>query len=225
MLSEQAQKCIDEKLAMNLVATFRDPEVFEAAVESCRPKALEGGQIDIPDPVKEEADFSESRAEDGTRMFRLAPKEYVENAQDTLEIIYIHGGGFLFGIGPVHFLLALRLMKELGCAVTLPVYPTLPEAKYSAILSSAMTAYKTVREEHPEARIALTGDSAGGNLCIAVSMECRDHGIAQPNLIVPFSPLIDLEGTVAKREGFDPDDPLLDWYGSAQIARLLVEDG
>ena len=67
------------------------------------------------------------------------------------------------------------------------------------------------------------GDSAGGALAIAISQICAEKDLAQPDLLIPYSPFVDLMGVVADREGYKVDDPLLDWYGSREIARLLVE--
>ena len=52
LLSNQAQACIDEKFALNLVEGMRDPDKFNAILEAGRARALEGGETRAfpPDP-------------------------------------------------------------------------------------------------------------------------------------------------------------------------------
>lgn len=226
MLSSQARECIDEMRKANMVEGFRDSQAFSRIIEANHDaQQSDGRNIELPSFVLSDAVVEIMQTGDGTELVTLLPKEEepVAGAPD-VHVIYFHGGGYVFPAVPPHYALCARLVRELGCDVTLPMYPLLPSASFGDILVSGITAYETIRDQFPGSKIVLMGDSAGGALSIAVAQACLEQGKAQPSLLIPFSPFIDITGTVAEREGFKVDDPLLDWYGSREIARLLVED-
>lgn len=109
-------------------------------------------------------------------------------------ILVYHGGGFVYPASLHHYVLARKLAKELKAKVILVDYRLAPKYKFPAALEDAATAYRWVlanadKLEIDRKRIAVCGDSAGGNLSAAVSMWARDKGIQKPCgqvLIYPF---------------------------------------
>lgn len=96
-------------------------------------------------------------------------------------LVFFHGGGFVLGDLDTHDGLCRSLAHRAGCIVVSVDYPLAPEHKFPAAPNAA---YATVRwiAEHAASfngdatRIALGGDSAGGNLTAVVAQMARDQG-------------------------------------------------
>ena len=111
-------------------------------------------------------------------------------------IVYLHGAGWVFGSTQTHD----RLMRELavgaGAAVVFPEYRLSPEARYPTALEECYSAVQWVAEcgrEHgmdPE-RLAVAGDSVGGNMAAAVTLLSRERGGPDIALQLLFYPVTD----------------------------------
>jgi acetyl esterase len=108
-------------------------------------------------------------------------------------LVYFHGGGWVIGDLDTHDSLCRALCNESGCAVVSVDYRLAPEHRFPAAVNDALAATRWVREQaaalHLDAsRLAVGGDSAGGNLAAVVSIAARDAGdlpIAFQLLIYP----------------------------------------
>ena len=120
-----------------------------------------------------------------------------QHAPETLPVIvYIHGAGWVFGSVHTHD----RLMRELavgaGAAVVFPEYRLSPDAKYPTAIEECYSAVQWVAEhgqEHgldPE-RLAVAGDSVGGNMAAAVTLLSRERGGPVIALQLLFYPVTD----------------------------------
>ena len=96
-------------------------------------------------------------------------------------LVYFHGGGWVIGSIDTHDLLCRALANRAGCAVVSVDYRLAPEARFPAAAEDAYAATAWVAE-HGDAlgvdggRVAVGGDSAGGNLTAAVALMARDRG-------------------------------------------------
>jgi acetyl esterase len=100
-------------------------------------------------------------------------------------VVFFHGGGFALGDLDTHDGLARMIAAGAGCAVVSVDYPRPPEHKYPAAPKAAFAATQWVAAHGGEIgvdgkRIAVAGDSAGGNLATVVALMARDAG--GPNL-------------------------------------------
>lgn len=108
-------------------------------------------------------------------------------------IVFFHGGGFVLGDLDTHDGLARALANSAGSVVVSVDYPLAPENKYPAARNAAYAATKWVADHAAEiggdaSRLAVAGDSAGGNLAAVVALMARDAGapkIAFQLLIYP----------------------------------------
>jgi acetyl esterase len=100
-------------------------------------------------------------------------------------ILFIHGGGWVICDLDSHDLLARALAKESGCAVLSVDYRLAPEHPFPAGLQDCRAALRWLRDHGASlgvdgSRVAVAGDSAGGNLAAALCLLMRDEA---PQLI------------------------------------------
>ena len=108
-------------------------------------------------------------------------------------LVYCHGGGWVIGDLDTHDTLCRELANLAGCAVVAVDYRMGPEHRFPAAVDDAIAATHWVRVHAAElqldsSRLAVGGDSAGGNLAAVVSIAARDSGdlpIAFQLLIYP----------------------------------------
>jgi len=115
-------------------------------------------------------------------------------------VLYLHGGGYLFGSPKTHRQVLIAMAKAFQAPVYGLDYRLAPEHPFPAAVEDAAKAYEWMLIRHPEAAIVLAGDSAGAGLAIATAVGVRDGGLKQPQAIVAFSPYSDLAVTGASVE-------------------------
>ena len=96
-------------------------------------------------------------------------------------LVYFHGGGWVIGDIETHDMTCRSLANASGCVIVSVDYRLSPEHKYPAPLEDCYAAVKYVAEHATEyngdaSRLAVGGDSAGGNLAAVVSLVARDRG-------------------------------------------------
>jgi acetyl esterase len=106
-------------------------------------------------------------------------------------LVYYHGGGWVIGDLETHDVLCRQLSNLSGCAVIAVDYRRGPEHRFPAAVDDAIAAARWVQAQAQalkvdSARIAVGGDSAGGNLAAVVALAARDAG----DLTVAFQLLI-----------------------------------
>ncbi len=109
-------------------------------------------------------------------------------------VIHYHSGGYVMGSANAYREFASRLSEATGAPVLLPDYRLAPEHPYPAAADDGLTVYEWALRHHDAGKLMLTGDSAGGGLCMATLMSIRDKGLPAPTCAVPISPLLDLAG-------------------------------
>jgi acetyl esterase len=108
-------------------------------------------------------------------------------------LVYYHGGGWVIGGLDTHDTLCRQLANGAGCAVIAVDYRMAPEHRFPAAVDDCIAATDWIHANAASlaidaSRIAVGGDSAGGNLAAVVSIAARDSGkppIAFQLLIYP----------------------------------------
>jgi acetyl esterase len=124
---------------------------------------------------------------------------YRPSAEPDLPVlVWLHGGGWVLGSLETHDTLLRMLAVDAGCLAVSVDYRLAPEHRYPAGLDDALAATRWVRAHARSlgadpARLALGGDSAGGNLAAVVALLLRDGGDPPPRLVLLVYPVTDHE--------------------------------
>ena len=93
-------------------------------------------------------------------------------------VLWLHGGGFLFGSPKQDDALCRQIADELGAVVVAPLYRLSPKHPFPAALDDAYAALAWLekRDDVDADRIAVAGASAGGGLAAQVALRARERG-------------------------------------------------
>ncbi len=103
-------------------------------------------------------------------------------ARDVLPaLVFFHGGGWTIGDLDTHDVVCREICNRAGCAVVSVDYRLAPEHKFPAAVDDAVAATRWVAQQAKQLaldpqRLAVGGDSAGGNLATVVALTVRDSG-------------------------------------------------
>ncbi|NWB96646.1 alpha/beta hydrolase [Pseudomonas gingeri] len=102
-------------------------------------------------------------------------------------VVYLHGGGWVVGDLDSHDFITAELASRLDAVVIAVDYRLAPEQPFPAAFEDCLAVWRGVQAEAATwqldpRRMAIAGDSAGGNLAAAVCLALRDSGQAQPLL-------------------------------------------
>lgn len=168
--------------------------------------------------MRTRVEVSES-AFDGCRIFRIAPK----NRPASAEMLYWHGGGYVYPAVDVHWQFYAHMAEKHGIAITAPLYPLAPEADASVTLDWAMRYYH-VFVAGRTAPFVMGGDSAGGGLCAALVQAMRDEGQPLPCALLLICPWLDISVSNTEQVEIEPRDCVLTVSGAQAAGRLYAGD-
>lgn len=119
-------------------------------------------------------------------------------------VLYLHGGGYVFGSTRSHLGLLASLAHAAHTEVFAIDYRLAPEHPCPAAIEDAVAAYAALVHERDPGQIVIAGDSAGGGLTAATLCAIRDAELPMPAGAVLISPWLDLtHASPAKRTRYD----------------------
>lgn len=128
-------------------------------------------------------------------------------------ILWLHGGAFSLPAAPgMHLSMVANICQQLDVDAFMPDYRLTPANPYPAALNDCEQAYRELlRLGYAASDIALGGDSAGGNLLLALLQRIRKANLPMPACAVPVSPVADLSRVhgLPSRYKVRHSDPLL----------------
>jgi acetyl esterase len=132
-------------------------------------------------------------------------------------ILYLHGGGWILGSWITHDLLTRRLAVGANAAVVFVEYSRAPEAKYPVQIEQCYAAARWITEQGAGAgfditRIAVAGDSAGGNMSTVLALMAKQRGSVQFVHQSLYYPMTDANAEGSESLRRFKDGP----YGSAE---------
>ena len=118
-------------------------------------------------------------------------------ASPNRRLLYIHGGAFMVGSPRTHRYITSELARRSGCSVLAIDYRMQPEFKTIHCHEDARKAYDWVLANGPDGpadteALFVAGDSAGGNLTLAVIAWARDNGRQAANGAIALAPVTDV---------------------------------
>jgi acetyl esterase len=155
---------------------------------------------------------------------RYRPASVVDGPAPTL--VFFHGGGFVVGSLESHDRDCRALANRAACQVIAVDYRLAPEHPFPAAAEDAIAALESIITSAAELgvdtdRIAVGGDSAGGNLAAVVALHARDAGIPLRFQLLIYPAVAGEEGDYPSRtenaSGYMLDQESIDWFMSAYL--------
>jgi acetyl esterase/lipase len=153
-------------------------------IEQLSPKdarqVLVGAQASVPTDLSSVDISRKTVSEDGMKIDLIIVRP--RDAQgDTPVFMFFHGGGWVLGDFPTHARLVRDLVNHSGATAVFVDYAPSPEAKYGIAINQAYAATKWVAANGKEIRVdggrlALAGNSVGGNMAAVVSLMAKAKG-------------------------------------------------
>src|SRR3954453_5053989 len=159
-------------------ATANPPFLYELTPDEAR-KVLDDVQAEPIDKLPVDERWITVAADVGDVRVRIVRPQDVHGALPV--ILYMHGGGWVLGNSGTHDRLVRELAVGAGAAVVFVEYDRSPEAQYPVALEQGYaTAQWIVREgarnQLDPNRIAVAGDSVGGNMTAALTLMAQERG-------------------------------------------------
>jgi epsilon-lactone hydrolase len=144
------------------------------------------------------------------------------HGDDRAVVLYLHGGGYVFGSPRTHRNLVSRISHVTGLPVLALDYRLPPVATLPAPIEDALAAYRHLLDEgHAPERIVVAGDSAGGHLALTLALHATEAGLSAPAALILLSPWTDLGmsgASIARNATLDPFLPPIALHRAARIA-------
>jgi len=184
-----------ESAAQEFAAATADPPyLFDLGPVEGRKTVdeVQSGEVEKPDVEITDTTIPGGPS-DAVSVRILRPK----GAQGQLPVtLYTHGAGWVFGNSHTHDRLVRELAVGTGAAVVFPDYSLSPEARYPTAIEEIYSVLEWVAEHGAErdldgARIAVAGDSVGGNMTAALTLMAKQRSGPVLRAQVLFYPVTD----------------------------------
>ena len=187
------------------------------------------------------AETSNARAQFDTLMERVPPPGDVTFETGSLDdiaglwvhpasrrpgeaIFHLHGGWFNFGSAKAYRHLVGHIAARAGASAFVPDYRLAPEHPFPAAVDDALACYRAI-EASGISRIAITGDSAGGNLALVLASRVTAGAVSAKTTLVgvaAVSPVTDLTLSGRTYETRADADPLFTRPQVAELVRFYI---
>ncbi|MBF9066460.1 alpha/beta hydrolase [Streptacidiphilus fuscans] len=175
-------------------ATANPPYLFDLGPAEGRKAVDEVQSGEIAKPAVDEEWITVDGGPTGSVKVRIVKPA---GATGTLPVIvYIHGAGWVFGNAHTHDRLVRELAVGANAAVVFPEYDLSPEATYPVAIEQNHTVARWVVSDGESkgldaTRIAVAGDSVGGNMAAALTLMAKEQGDVPLAAQVLFYPVTD----------------------------------
>ena len=219
-LDPESQKIIEAMVAANRPAWHTlSPEAAREAYLSVRPAA----QGPRPDGVSvaNRTIPGAGPGSGGALPVRIYRPDKAATDAKLAALVYAHGGGWVFGNLDSHDVLCATLAIDAGIAVVAVDYRLAPEARFPGAFDDMVAALKWVAANGPSIgvdpnRLAIGGDSAGGNLAASVAIWARDNKGPKLRMQLLAYPVTDgverTESYTLFYEGYGLGGATMEWF-------------
>ncbi|MCH8801805.1 MAG: alpha/beta hydrolase, partial [Chloroflexi bacterium] len=154
------------------------------------------------------------------------PAEWISapESQESRVVLYLHGGGYLFGSVRTHRVMLAHLARAAKARVLALDYRLAPEIPFPAPVEDSVSAYQWLLSQGVSPRkIVFGGDSAGGGLVVAAMVALRSVGEPMPAAGVCISPWADMEATGQSFTTNAENDPSVSRERILKIAGVYLD--
>ncbi|MEU1371230.1 alpha/beta hydrolase [Streptomyces sp. NPDC005803] len=202
---EPVQPVLEPAAAAFAEATANPPYLFDLAPAEGRKAVDEVQSGDIAKPAVDEEWVTVSGGPTGSVRARIVRPAGAEGPLPV--ILYIHGAGWVFGNAHTHDRLVRELAVGAEAAVVFPEYDLSPEARYPVAIEQNYTVARWIVTEGAAkdldaTRIAVAGDSVGGNMSAALTLMAKERGDVPLVQQVLFYPVTDASFDTASYHQF-----------------------
>jgi len=167
---------------LNLIQQAGIPATHTLTPEEARRVYRDRRSFTQPEPVEVAAvEGLQAEGPHGPIPLRLVRPLGANAAVALPVLVYYHGGGWVIGDLDTHDTLCRQLANQAGCAVVAVDYRMGPETRFPAAVDDCIAATTWVQRNAGRlkldgSRLAVGGDSAGGNLAAVVALAARESG-------------------------------------------------
>lgn len=149
-------------------------------------------------------------------IYIMTPKDCPKNSPC---IVYFHGGGFVYGASSNHYYFCKDYALGAKCKIVFVDYRLAPKYQFPIPAEDCYAAYLWTIENSDklnidQSKIAIAGDSAGGNLTAAVALMARDRNSPPPTFQMMIYPVTDRRMLTESMKSF-VDTPM--WNGRLSV--------
>ena len=137
-------------------------------------------------------------------------------------VLHFFGGGFVSGSAYENLLIAAPICQYSAAKIVLPEYRLSPENLWPDAIEDCFAVYKELQDRLSGISLAISGDSAGGNLGLAISLRAYRENVALPAALALLSPWCDLTNQGDSLETNDGRDPTLTRAWLNEAAKLYA---
>ncbi|MFD4871512.1 alpha/beta hydrolase [Streptomyces sp. NPDC058412] len=194
MTEKSARPVLEPAAAAFAEATAKPPFLFQIPPAEGRKAVDEVQSGDIAEPAVDEEWVTVPGGPTGSVRARIVRPT---GASEPLPVVvYIHGAGWVFGNAHTHDRLVRELAVGTGAAIVFPEYGLSPEHRYPVAIEQNWTVARWVVTDGAghgldATRIAVAGDSVGGNMSIALTLMAKERGGLDLRQQVLFYPVTD----------------------------------
>jgi acetyl esterase len=190
---------------LNSLALKGGPQIHELSIEDARAalsEAQSGYVAKLPVDIEDRTILVGPRGNTAIRIIRPRGSTAALPA-----VMYFHGGGWALGDKETHDRLIREIANGVNAALVFVEYARAPEARYPVAIEEAYAVTKWVAEmgkmiNVDSSRIAVAGDSVGGNMAAAVTMLAKERGGPPICFQVLFYPVTDAKFDTESYEQF-----------------------
>ena len=137
-------------------------------------------------------------------------------------VLHFFGGGFVCGSAYESLLIAAPICQYSTAKIVLPEYRLSPENFWPDAIQDCFAVYKELKKRLSGISLAISGDSAGGNLGLAISLRAHHENVPLPTALALLSPWCDLTNQGDTLKANDGRDPTLTRAWLNEAAKLYA---
>jgi len=143
----------------------------------------------------------------------------------SVKALHLHGGAYVLGSAASSVEFAGRMARALGGAVLVPDYRLAPEHAFPAALEDVIAVYDWLGRQPGSTPVAVTGESSGGGLALALAVAMRNRGKPLPRMLWLVSPFCDLSLGGASISANSGRDPWFSFESLTMFAAAYLQEG